>query len=108
MELAVIWGNSDFTHSDFPHSDFPHSDFTYSDFSHSDFAYSDFTHSDFTHSDFAHSDFGHCFVKNYHFFHLTFTTWEVIWYTCRWNKFNQIELLHIVSQQDPYNAKIIA
>ncbi len=83
MELAVIWGNSDFTHSDFPHSDFAH-------------------------SDFAHSDFGNFFVKNSYFFHSTFTTWELIWYTCKWNKFDQMELLHIVWQQCPYNTKIIA
>ncbi len=45
MELAVIWGNSDFPHSDFAHSDFAH-------------------------SDFAHSDFSHFFVKNFYFFNI--------------------------------------
>ncbi len=39
MELAVIWGNSDFAHTDFHHSDSAHSDFPYSDFAHSDFAH---------------------------------------------------------------------
>ncbi len=34
MEVAVIWGNSDFAHSDFNHSDFTHSDFTHSYFGH--------------------------------------------------------------------------
>ncbi len=58
-------------------------------------------------SDFAHSDFTHFFVKNSYFLHSTFTTWELIWYTCKWNKFNQMELSHIVSQQYPYNTKII-
>ncbi len=58
MELAMIWGNSDISHSDFTHSDF--------------------THSDFTHSDFTHSDFSHFFITNSYFFHLTFTTWELI------------------------------
>ncbi len=113
MELTVIWGNSDFAHTDFPHSDFahsdfPHSDFAHCDFPHSDFTHSDFAHSDFAHSDFAHSDFAHFFVKYSNFFHSIFTTWELIWYTCKWNIFNQMELLHIVSQQYPYNTKIIA
>ncbi len=88
MELAVIWGNSDFTHIDFPHSDF--------------------THSDFPHSDFAYSDFGHFFVPFSYFFYSTFKTWELIWYTCKWNKINQMELLHIVSEQYLYDTKLIA
>ncbi len=44
MELAVIWGNSDFGHSDFDHSEFTHSDFDHFDFTHSDFGHSDFSH----------------------------------------------------------------
>ncbi len=39
MELAVIWGNSDFGHCDFAHSNFGHSDFTHSNFIHSDFGH---------------------------------------------------------------------
>ncbi len=39
--------------------------------------------------------------------HSTFTTWELIWYTPKWNKFDQMELLHIVSQQYSCTTKII-
>ena len=38
------------------------------------------------------------FLSKFELFHSTFTTWELIWYTPKWNKFDQMKLLHIVSQ----------
>ncbi len=56
MELSVIWGN----------------------FTCSDLACSDLACSDLAHSDLAHSDLAHFFCQNSYFFHLIFTTWELI------------------------------
>ncbi len=38
------------------------------------------------------------FGQNSYYFHSIFTTWELIWHISKWNKFDWIELLHIVSQ----------
>ena len=46
--------------------------------------------------------FGLIFCQNSYFFHSILITWELIWHTPKWNKFKQMELLHIVSQQYPY------
>ncbi len=72
MELAVIWGN---------------------------FSCSDLACSDLACSDLAHSDLSCIFCQKSYFFHSIFTTWELIWHIPKWNKFDQMECLHIVSQQ---------
>ena len=40
-----------------------------------------------------------CFDQNSYYFHSIFITWELIQHTPKWNKFDQMELLHIISQQ---------
>ncbi len=47
------------------------------------------------------------FCQKFLLFHSIFITWELIQYTCKWNKFNQMELSHIVSQHYPHTTKRI-
>ncbi len=81
MELAVIWEN----------------------FSCSDLACSDLAHSDLAHSDLAHSDLGCYFLSKFLLFSLNIH--KVLgnsFSTHPKNKFDQVELSHIVSQQYPH------
>ncbi len=66
MELAVIWEN------------LTCSDLACSDLACSDLACSDLPCSDLAHSDLACSDLACFFCQNSYFFHLYFTTWELI------------------------------
>ncbi len=79
MELAVIWGY----------------------FGCSDLACSDLACSDLACSDLACSDLAHFLYQNSYFFHSIFIIWKLIYHTPKWNKFNQMELLYIVSQHYP-------
>ncbi len=42
------------------------------------------------------------FLSKFLLFYSTFTTWELILHTPKWNKFDQMNLLHIVLQQYPH------
>ncbi len=82
MELAVIWGH-----------------FSCSDLACYDLACSDLACSELACSDLAHSDLGPFFVKILTFF-IQYS--QLISHTPNWNKFGQMELLHIVAQQYPH------
>ncbi len=82
MELAVIWGN------------FGCSDLACSDLVCSDLACSGLAHSHLVCSDLAHSDLGHIYLSKFLLVLLNIHNMG----TLKWNKFDQMELLYIVSQ----------
>ncbi len=83
MELAVIWGNSDF-------------------------GCSDVSCFDLGCSDFSHSDFGHFFLIKILTFFTQHSQLGNSFGTPKWNEFDQMELLHIVSTTISTTTKIIA